>query len=49
MPFMNCHEGEAQCRWCEKWFDREALTINGFCSAECEKSYYERNPGEVSR
>jgi hypothetical protein len=33
---MNCHEGEDQCRRCGKWFDRGVLTIDGYCSAECE-------------
>ena len=36
MPYMNCHEGEAQCMQCGEWFDRTTLTMDGFCSAECE-------------
>nr|BDD48287.1 hypothetical protein 8 [bacterium] len=32
-----------KCRWCEKEFYPEELTIDGFCSAKCELEWAELN------
>lgn len=31
------------CRWCDAEFYPKELTIDGFCSAECERECYKLN------
>ena len=36
-------QGHGRCKWCDREFPREGLTVDGFCSAECEEKWCGRN------